>query len=308
MMQFRSNGKLLLTGEYLVLCGAKALALPLKFGQVMSTLPMNEKKISWVSKNRDGQIWFEAGFDAHLDILHASDQGIAERLQKLLLLAREWSSNAHGLQGHHIETQLEFEREWGWGSSSTLIDLIAQWSQTDPFALARAVFPGSGYDIACARSTGSIQYWLENQLPKYHDVNFNPDFKDNIYFVYTGLKKDTQKALTEFDRKKDYRKEVESLNLLTEQLLQDIDFDDFCRILSTHEELLASVLKRPRIGVERFNNFLGEIKSLGAWGGDYILAATQEPIDYVQRYFQQKSLSPILPYREIVLERCPTGG
>ena len=31
---FYSNGKLLITGEYVVLDGAKALALPTKFGQI----------------------------------------------------------------------------------------------------------------------------------------------------------------------------------------------------------------------------------------------------------------------------------
>ena len=31
--EFYSNGKLLITGEYLVLDGAKAFALPTKFGQ-----------------------------------------------------------------------------------------------------------------------------------------------------------------------------------------------------------------------------------------------------------------------------------
>jgi len=33
MASFYSNGKLLITGEYLVLDGAKALALPTKYGQ-----------------------------------------------------------------------------------------------------------------------------------------------------------------------------------------------------------------------------------------------------------------------------------
>ena len=39
---FYSNGKLLLTGEYLVLNGAVALAIPTKFGQTL-TIPASEK-------------------------------------------------------------------------------------------------------------------------------------------------------------------------------------------------------------------------------------------------------------------------
>ena len=34
-LSFRSNGKLLLSGEYLVLFGAEALAIPLRYGQTL---------------------------------------------------------------------------------------------------------------------------------------------------------------------------------------------------------------------------------------------------------------------------------
>ena len=49
MKTFRSHGKLLLTSEYVVLDGAKALALPTKFGQSLSILPNNKGNISWQS-------------------------------------------------------------------------------------------------------------------------------------------------------------------------------------------------------------------------------------------------------------------
>jgi len=40
---FYSHGKLLLTAEYVILDGAKALALPTKFGQEMEISPISEK-------------------------------------------------------------------------------------------------------------------------------------------------------------------------------------------------------------------------------------------------------------------------
>ena len=48
-MNYKSNGKFLLTGEYLVLKGATALALPLKLGQSLDveTLEENENLIYW---------------------------------------------------------------------------------------------------------------------------------------------------------------------------------------------------------------------------------------------------------------------
>ena len=56
---FYSNGKLLITGEYLVLNGAKALALPTKFGQSLEVSSIEEKKIIWTSLDFDKSIWFE---------------------------------------------------------------------------------------------------------------------------------------------------------------------------------------------------------------------------------------------------------
>ena len=49
MQTFNSNGKLLLTGEYLVLDGAKALAVPTIFGQSLSLELIDEAKIIWSS-------------------------------------------------------------------------------------------------------------------------------------------------------------------------------------------------------------------------------------------------------------------
>jgi mevalonate kinase len=54
---FYSNGKLLITGEYLVLDGAKAFAF--KFGQSLIIEEGSNKEIQWVSYDHDGSVWFE---------------------------------------------------------------------------------------------------------------------------------------------------------------------------------------------------------------------------------------------------------
>ncbi len=51
---FKANGKLMLTGEYFVLHGAKALALPVNKGQQMQVEEINnttEPTINWLAKN-----------------------------------------------------------------------------------------------------------------------------------------------------------------------------------------------------------------------------------------------------------------
>ena len=60
--EFYSNGKLLITGEYLVLDGANAFALPTKFGQNLIVEKGSPQKIKWTSLDADGNIWFEDTF------------------------------------------------------------------------------------------------------------------------------------------------------------------------------------------------------------------------------------------------------
>lgn len=57
---FYSNGKLLIIGEYLVLDGAVALAVPTKFGQSLTIKASENKGITWTSYDADGRVWLEA--------------------------------------------------------------------------------------------------------------------------------------------------------------------------------------------------------------------------------------------------------
>ena len=50
---FYSNGKLLLTGEYVVLDGANALAVPTKYGQNLVVEIINKPYIIWKSFNEN---------------------------------------------------------------------------------------------------------------------------------------------------------------------------------------------------------------------------------------------------------------
>ena len=64
-MEFYSNGKLLITGEYVVLDGAKALAIPTKFGQYLTVNTLKNKqqaKLFWQSIDEKGNIWFQGEF------------------------------------------------------------------------------------------------------------------------------------------------------------------------------------------------------------------------------------------------------
>ena len=77
---FYSHGKLLLTGEYVVLDGAKALAVPTNKGQYLTVKPIKERKLSWRSFDENNHVWFEDEF--LLDDLktETSDNDISKKL------------------------------------------------------------------------------------------------------------------------------------------------------------------------------------------------------------------------------------
>ena len=61
-MLFKSNGKILLCSEYLVLEGAKAIALPSKLTQDLQVTKCQNEIIEWQSFDENNDLWFEEKF------------------------------------------------------------------------------------------------------------------------------------------------------------------------------------------------------------------------------------------------------
>lgn len=309
--QFYGHGKILLTGEYFVLEGAQALALPTTVGQSLKVRyrHSHQPTFKWTSLDHAGKSWFDAEFEFwHFDVVAATDPKVAEDLQKILLQVRR--QNPHFLRDEvdvAVETKLEFPREWGLGSSSSLLYNVAQWAYVSPFELAMKSFGGSGYDIACAQSMGPIHYQLVDKLPKWQPVAFLPQCRDQLFLVYLGTKRDTRQAITEFKRltPEERRAPVEQITALTREMTVVQDLRHFERVIGEHEALVASALKTPTIKQELFPDYWGAVKSLGAWGGDFALVTSSRDAGTTREYFQSKGLSTIIAYDEIICAPSP---
>ena len=202
---FYSNGKLLITGEYLVLDGAKSLALPTKFGQYLKVSSGDLGQIRWTSFDFDNSIWFEETISFDEIINFKVSDNLTQRETLIKILHEAHLLNADFLKpslGYSISTVLTFPKLWGLGTSSTLINNIAQWLQIDAFTLLKNSFGGSGYDIACAQNDTPILYQLKNGLPIVKNVNFNPVFTDSIYFVYLNKKQSSKTAIENYYKNK----------------------------------------------------------------------------------------------------------
>lgn len=299
---FYSNGKLLLTGEYVVLDGAEALAVPTRFGQNLTVKQGVAQELKWTSFDADKSIWFE-------DILTFSEiknKNVSEKndsvkntLIEILHQASLQNPNVLKEAGFEIETRLTFPRNWGLGTSSTLINNIAQWFQIDAFELLWKSFGGSGYDIACAQSNLPIIYQLENEIPNYNAISFNPAFKEQIYFVYLNQKQSSKSAITTYLTQRHKSLAIYSkINTITQEVVQCTSLDAFAQLMEYHEILMSEVLETTTIKEQLFSDFKGVIKSLGAWGGDFIMVLSK---DDPKQYFTEKGYAVVLKYDEVVL-------
>ena len=306
MTKYHSNGKFLLSGEYLVLQGARALALPLNLGQSLEVTTIDDANgmIHWDAYTPKG-FWFASIFSKHDFTVHASDDmDKADNLSRIFKAIKSLNPNIlQDKKDYFFTTRLEFNSEWGLGSSSTLISLLAQWANVNPYELLKRTMGGSGYDIACATASQPIIYRLENGTPIVEKADFNPDFKDKLYFVYQGHKQSSGKEVKSFKeraQKYDFSSEVFEISEISEKLASTASFNDFCALLTRHEEIMSRCLEQPSLK-SQYPDFQGVIKSLGAWGGDFFLAATELPEKEVMEFFKKKGLETILKYIDIVL-------
>ena len=131
---FHSNGKLLITGEYLVLDGALAMAVPTKYGQRLEvSLHEGFSGIRWEAKVLN-KGWLQVNFGSRLfNIIHTNDQKMALHLKNILKKAFDLASiSVDNQKGIKIRTNLDFDKNWGLGSSSTLLSNIGYWLDVNP--------------------------------------------------------------------------------------------------------------------------------------------------------------------------------
>lgn len=299
---FYSHGKLLITSEYLVLDGAKALALPTKFGQDLTIETGSPNEIHWTSYDYDGSFWFDDTFtfESIQNKTSYENQYIKTMLIAMLheasLLNPSFLKQA---EGYTITTHLTFPKFWGLGTSSTLINNIAQWLGINAFTLLENTFGGSGYDIASAQNDVPILYQRNGENPIVKPIAFEPECAANIYFVYLNQKQNSKSAIAAYRSKSNVLENlIPTFDAITDSIVQQSDYNTLESAFEKHETQMSQILGIPRVQQSLFPDFKGTIKSLGAWGGDFVLVLSREN---PSQYFREKGYETVLPYSEMIL-------
>lgn len=283
--------------------GAKALAVPIKPGQSLEVRQTETGLLEWRANAPDG-LWFETVFKLPaLEIVKTTDREMSEQLRELLQNATRLSGGfLTNDEGWSVVTNLDFNPQYGFGSSSTLVYCVARWAGVDPFTLQWETFGGSGYDIACADAGKPITYRISEGKPEIRKVDFSPAFKDNLFFVYLGHKQQTAGSIRNFRKSASFtHKELEKISAITDNILKTDYLEDFEALLNEHEKNMSEILGLPTVKSLYFQKHKGAVKSLGAWGGDFVLVTTKKSRQEFMQQMHHLGFNIIYPFNDLVL-------
>lgn len=300
-----SHGKVLITGEYAILDGALGLALPTQLGQHLKLQPSKNSTWTWSSYLLKQQLWQQIQFDSE-EITSYKPSNLVDFKQRLLQLLNAIQqlnpSAISNNQGYQVSTQLEFPKDWGLGSSSTLVANLAQCFEVNPYQLLRMSFGGSGYDIACASAKQPIKFQLQKTTPTIQPVSLDDRLTRHFYFIYRNQKQNSREGIKRYRsiEKSDLKENISQLNAITNALVSTDDLHQAELLLLKHEAIIGHLIQQTPIQQELFSDYShGVVKSLGAWGGDFMLVTA--PDLEALSYFKKRGYHIVKPYSEFIL-------
>lgn len=299
MGEIFSPGKLMLTSEYFAMDGALVLAVPTRLGQEFSfeEKPDGQSLIFWEAFHQ-GKLWLKAMIDYQSwQVVETNIPSSAEFIVKTLKNVQSLSSVRFKADfTYHVTTNLQFPADYGLGSSSTLMNNLAEWAEIDPFHLNTISLGGSGYDIAVAKEKSAVLYQSVPEI-KYEKVNFDPSFKKDLIFIHLNQKQDSREGIAFYRSKNKSRKRVDEFSDLTRKILLCNELESFSELMLIHEQKISDFLEIPTVKGLYFKDCPVFVKSLGAWGGDFVMSAK---FDGFKDYFWGKGFNTIFDYCDLV--------
>lgn len=294
-----SPGKLMLTSEYFAIDGALVLAVPTKPGQEFFFEEKDDEKslIFWEAHHQN-TLWLKAVIDyKNWQILETNLLPSAEFILKTLKNVQQLSKiKFKGHFTYHLKTNLQFPADYGLGSSSTLMTNLAEWADIDPFHLNSISLGGSGYDIAVAKEKSAVLFRSKPEI-SYEKVDFNPPFKNELIFIHLNQKQDSREGINFYKSKLKSQILVDEFSDITKKVLLCNELENFSQLMMIHEQKISKFLEIPTVKERFFADCPVFVKSLGAWGGDFVMSAKFRGY---KDYFWGKGFNTVFEWSDII--------
>ena len=299
MGEIYSPGKLMLTSEYFAVDGALVLAVPTKLGQEFFFEEKHDGKsiIFWEAYHQN-KLWLKAVIDyKNWQILETNITSSAEFILKVLKNVQSLSEiQFKNTYTYHLKTNLQFPPDYGLGSSSTLMNNLAEWANIDPFHLNSISLGGSGYDIAVAKAKSAVLFQNKPEI-RFEKINFSPKFKDELIFIHLNQKQDSREGINLYKSKIKSQNLVGEFSDLTRNILLCNELEDFSDLMLLHEQKISDFIEIPTVKSKFFPDCPTFVKSLGAWGGDFVMSAKFEGFE---DYFWGKGFSTVFDWCDLI--------
>lgn len=294
-----SPGKLMLTSEYFAIDGALVLAVPTKLGQEFFFEEKDDERslVFWEAYHQN-KLWLTAVIDyKSWQILETNIPSSAEFILNTLKNVQQLSNSKFKNNfTYHLKTNLQFPADYGLGSSSTLMNNLAEWAEIDPFYLNTISLGGSGYDIAVAKEKSAVLFQSKPEI-RYEKVDFNPSFKNELIFIHLNQKQDSREGINLYKSKKKSRKLVDEFSDITRNILLCDELENFSQLMVIHEHKIADFFEIPTVKEKIFSDCPTFVKSLGAWGGDFVMSAK---FGDFKDYFWEKGFLNVFEWSDII--------
>lgn len=269
----------MLCGEYAVTIGVEALAVPVSVGQWMHVWefdsPGEQHRILWEAKDRDGATWLNESFALPLVEVGDGERDERKIIHQLLAMAPEntWITG----KSYRIETQLEFDRSSGLGSSSTMVSNFSRFARLDAQSVQQQLFGGSGYDVAVAEVGKGLVFWKDGENNHWGPWTISSGLTQEWKVVFLGKKQNSRNSLADVKAR---LQEIQNDDFMLHQLQQVAGAVKMAQQVSMVEAGLEmwQALLSMSLGLETpYQHFGiqpvkgGLCKWLGAWGGDMLL-------------------------------------
>ena len=129
-------------------------------------------------------------------------------------------------------------------------------------------------------------------------MTFRPVFHENIYFIYLNRKQNSLNEVKKYKKVKPSKELISEISEITKNILNCSDQKIFNELICSHEQIISKLISKTTIKKELFKDFSGEIKSLGAWGGDFIMVSSEDnPINY----FKNKGYDTVFKFSDLLI-------